>query len=530
MNMNNKVVRLLLLLNMFLLFLNNPLYAQITFQQLFLGGNTEYGYSIIETTDGGYVIAGITSSYSAGGFDIYLIKIDPTGDTIWTKTFGGANHEIANRIRQTTDGGFIITGYTESYGAGLRDVFLLKTDSAGNFLWTRTYGGINEEVGNDICQTQDSGYIVVGSTSSFGAGGYDMYIIKTDINGDSLWTATAGGVNNDIANSVDETASGLYIITGSTRSFGAGTDDIYLLQMVANGFLIWSKTIGGPDIDYGTSVHQTADGGYIIVGSVTGVGTDRNVSLIKTNYNGDTLWIKTFGGINDDHGSSVIQTSDAGYFISGWTESFGAGNADVYLIKTDSTGNLTFSKTIGAAQTDNALDGIQTSDGGYLSCGYSTSFGPLTIDMYLIKTDSAGESGCNTGPAPTNLYTTAMQVMNPPTLISFPSAMITDPHPVIGSGTFKTPICSSTELNDLSDDDFIHISPNPSSGNFDVSFNKIINDGMIEIINILGESIYQHRLQNTLNLYIRLKNIPGGIYFVKVSDGERNFSKKIVIR
>ena len=267
------------------------------------------GYSVQQTTDGGFIIAGSTRSFGVGtpdGDNVYLIKTNASGDTLWTRNYGGTGIDWGNAVRQTTDGGYIIAGYTESFGAGIGDVCLIRTNAAGDTLWTRTYGGIYDDWGYSVQQTTDGGYIITGGTASFGAGDEDVYLIKTNALGDTLWTRTYGGTDIERGYSVQQTTDGGYIFAGLTYSFGAGGADVYVIATDAQGDTLWTRTYGGTGDDEGYSVQQTTDGGYIITGWTASFGAGgNNVYLIKTDAQGDTLWTRTYGGTGYDEGYSV---------------------------------------------------------------------------------------------------------------------------------------------------------------------------------------------------------------------------------
>jgi hypothetical protein len=361
------------------------------------GANHDVGKSLIQTSDGGYAIAGGTTSFGAGkdDIDIYVVKLDANGNLQWTKTIGGPASEEGNSLIQTSDGGYAITGYTTSFGAGEDDVYVVKLDAKGNLQWTKTIGGKSVEKGSSIIQTSDGGYAIAGYTESFGAGEADVYVVKLDAKGNLQWTKTIGGPKDDRGFSLIQTSDGGYVIAGYTRSFSAGWTDVYVVKLDASGNLQWTKTIGGTEVDGGISLIQTSDGGYAITGTTNSFGTPSgDVYVVKLDANGNLQWIKTIGGTYNDVGRSIIQISDGGYAVAGETKSFGAGEADVYVVKLDAQGNLQWTKTIGGPKDDWGFSLIQTSDGGYAIAGYTNSFGAGEADVYVVKLDKNGDACC----------------------------------------------------------------------------------------------------------------------------------------
>lgn len=302
----------------------------------FGGTSFEESFRVQQTRDGGYIIAGQTASFG-NLFQMYLLKIRASGDLHWQRTYGGSLVEKGKSAQQTADGGYIILGETNGFGGGGYDMYLVKTDSLGIQEWQHAYGGAGYERGHSVEQTSDGGYILAGYTDSWGAGGVDVYLVRTNADGDTLWTRTYGGPGQDLPHygrCVRQTLDGGFVVAGYTTSFGAGSYDVYLVKTDAAGDSEWQRTYGGSQLECGRSVQQTSDGGYVIAASTASYGAGLNDAyLIKTDADGDTLWTRTFGGTNYDYAESVEETADGGYIVGGYTKSFGAGEFDFYLIK-----------------------------------------------------------------------------------------------------------------------------------------------------------------------------------------------------
>ncbi len=388
----------------------------------FGGSNSDVCYSVQQTTDGGYILGGGTTFYGTSYEDIWLVKTNVSGTEEWSRTFGGSGWDWCHSVQQTSDGGYILGGRTNSYGAGDEDIWLVKTDANGIEEWSRTFGGSNWDECYSVQQTTDGGYILGGYTSSYGAGSDDFWLVKTDVNGTEEWSRTFGGSSADYCKSVQQTTDSGYILAGTTCSFGVGNGDFWLVKTDAGGTEEWSHTFGGSNFDECKSVQQTTDGGYILGGGTMSYGAGSNdFWLVKTDVSGTEEWSRTFGGSNNDVCSSVQQTTDSGYILGGWTESYGAGDADFWLVKTDTSGTEEWSCTFGGSDDDYCLSVQQTTDGGYILGGWTHSFGAGDWDFWLVKTgpELATEPLENPLPDKYTLHQNYPNPFNPSTQISF---------------------------------------------------------------------------------------------------------------
>ena len=352
----------------------------------FGGGEFEWGRSVQETRDGGFITVGDTYSYGTGGFDVWLIKTDGGGNKIWAKTYGGIYEDRGYSVRQTADGGYVIAGVTGSYGVGAYDIWLIKTDGSGHVSWSRTFGGIAWDWGYSVEQTGDGGYVLAGYTESFGPGDSALWLIRTDSAGDTLWTRTVGGESSDWGQCVRVCSDEGYLVAGSTYSFGAGSRDVWLVRTDSAGDTLWTRTFGGGASDAGHAVTETADGGCLLTGYTKSFGAGQDdVWLIRTDSSGDTLWTRTYGGAQSDGGESVDLCFEGGCIVAGHTKSFGAGGDDFWLIRAADNGDTLWTKTLGGDNHDWARSVQQCSDGGYIVAGDTYSFTEGQYDIWLAR-------------------------------------------------------------------------------------------------------------------------------------------------
>jgi len=331
-------------------------------------------YTVVQTSDGGYVLVGITEGFEEGNRDFWLVKTDSDGNMEWNKTYGGTKDDFAYSVVQTSDGGYAMEGYTNSFGAGGYDFWLVKTDSLGNMEWNQTYGGPSDDHAFSMVQTADGGYVLVGETESFGAKFTDFLLVKTDSFGKMEWNKTYDAIaGRDYAPYVIQSGDGGYALVGRTQSSVVEGYDCWLIKTDSFGNIEWNKTFRVVGDPHPNSIVQTGDGGYAIAG-----GPD--YWLVKTDSSGNTEWNKTFTlSPKGDWCHCMIQTKDGSYLLVG-TKSYNL----MALTKTDASGNLLWNQTYGYGAINSV---IQTSDGGYALAGYNFHQG---INFCLIKTDEVG--------------------------------------------------------------------------------------------------------------------------------------------
>ena len=384
----------------------------IQWQKCLGGSGSDYANSIQQTEDGGYIVAGYTSSTNGdvsdnnGGNDYWVVRLDEDGSIIWQKCLGGSGTDYAKSIQQTADGGYIVAGDTYSSDGdvsknnGKGDYWVVRLDEDGSIIWQNSFGGSENDMVNSVAQTSDGGYIVAGYTSSTDGdvsdnnGGNDCWIVKLTDEGSMTWQKCFGGTKNDYAASIQQTSDGGYIVAGITYSTNGdvsgnhGGSDYWIVKLTDEGSMTWQKCFGGTGSESASSIQQTSDGGYIVTGYTSSNNGDVSGDnhggwdywMVKLTDEGSITWRKCFGGNDTDYGNSVEQTSDGGYIVAGYTRSQNGGDVsgkiggdDYWIVKLTSDGSMTWQKCFGGYNNDQAYSIQQTSDGEYIVAGYTKS-------------------------------------------------------------------------------------------------------------------------------------------------------------
>lgn len=350
------------------------------------------GASVRQTSDGGFIIAGYTSELVTGSrplyYDVWLLKTDDLGDVMWDNTFGGAGNDYGHSVQETSDGGFIVAGDTGSFGAGGWDAYLVKTDSTGNLQWESTFGGTSNEHAYDVAQTSDGGYILIGTCPCPIDVWTDIYLVKVTGTGDLEWETSFCAYFTTTARSVLQTSDGGYIFPG-VKYGEVGAHWCWLVKTNSSGDLEWSRELGGAlGYDMPTSIGHTGDGGYIIAGYGVDPSWEYAAWLMKTNESGYMEWYRYYGGDGYDRANSARSTFDGGYIFTGYTDSYGAGGNDLYIVKTDGMGIQEWESVYGGTQADIGRSVQLTDSGGYVVTGHTGSFGTAGLEVWLLEIEA----------------------------------------------------------------------------------------------------------------------------------------------
>ena len=378
---------------------------------IYSGSVGDYGHAIRETFDqgatDGYVVAGRTWSFGAGYGDFLVLKLDSYGSVVWQKTYGGSGNDWAYAIEQTSDAGYIVAGTSSSFGAGSSDIWVMRLDSGGNIVWQNTYGGSDYDTVASLHLTSDSGYVMAGRTNSYGSPGIgDLWALKLKADGTIAWQKTYGGNYQDFDDAyIRQTTDGGYVLVGTT-DFSGTSYDFWVLKLDVNGSIIWQKTYGGSSTDSASLVLESFDqgtpDGYVVAGHTYSFGAGSwDIWVIRLDSSGNIVWEKAYGGSSADYIYDIRQTADGGYVATAGTYSLGVGNGDLLVLKLDSNGNIVWQNTFGGPEIDSGASVRETTDGGYVVTGRTAYFDGDSSDhsdLWVLKLDPNGEiPGCNLG-------------------------------------------------------------------------------------------------------------------------------------
>jgi hypothetical protein len=343
----------------------------------------------IPTGDGGFVAVGYTYSFGAGDVDVFVVKTDASGDTLWMRAYGGPGPDYGYGVCETEDGAYVVAGYTMSFGAGGEDVYLLKLDAGGDTLWARTYGGPGLDEARSICRTSDGFVLVAGQTESFGAGLADVYLLKLDASGDTLWARVFGGGDSEWAESVCELADGCYGLSGTTGSFNS-TREAYALKVGPEGALVWDYYYGVSTPyreDYGTRAAALADTGMVATGWRTDQdnGDPDQLAFLRLFATGGKQSYRKYQHPYIEYGSSICRTSDGGFLMCGAAKDAATHRNDLFLVKRVEGLGWVWEQTLGGAGSDWGCSVVECQPGYFIVAGYTESSGNGSFDGWLLK-------------------------------------------------------------------------------------------------------------------------------------------------
>jgi hypothetical protein len=456
--------------------------AQITFERTYEWSQyNDYGQAVLQTSDSGYFVAGYAL---IGNVDyIYYFKTDPHGNVEWDNNFTSLDGAYPTEVIQQHEGKYCIVGGAGFWLQPSWILYGLQLKVGAGWSQSNIYHTVYDIFFKAGVGTDDGGIVMTGGIGRVIWDSLPLYIIKTDSAGAELWSETFDSLNLGPGAAIVQTHDQGIVICGASDIYSS-SDQMFLLKTDASGTLLWNKTFDG----IANAMDLTSDSGFIIAATTYTMGMNTEVYLIKTNNVGDTIWTRKFGGSGDDIPYSIATTRDGGFIITGYTNSFGQGMKDAYLVKTDAEGYVQWTKTFGGSQDDYAYDVKQTMDGGYILTGETVSFGSGYSDVYLIKTDSNG----------------------------------------VSNGTLNLEFVSSANNHQLS------LSPNPTSGLFTLHFsNESKDEGKtsIKVFNMFGEEILSTTLTSSKNedYQIDLSGFSKGIYVVQVNTGDAVVCRKIVL-
>jgi uncharacterized delta-60 repeat protein len=309
--------------------------GKLLWRKVFGGEKDENGYDVIETKDRGLLVVGSSRSYSKrGNNSVYITKLNQNGKLLWDRVIGGNKHDIANSVDEFANGDLLIAGSTQSFGKGREDGYLIKLTSKGDTIWTKAIGSSAKDTINDIKILKNQDFIVAGSTKSYGNGNDDIYIVKFTKDGKQIFAKAIGEKNSDVGYAVEETLDGGCVVVGKIKSYDSKREDIIAIRLNKNGLIMWNRLFGSKKQDIAYDVLALNSGNFIISATTKSFGKGGyDTYLLKLNKMGKILWADTFGADDDEKSYALTKLKDNSIVAVGETSSYGAGKEDFYIIR-----------------------------------------------------------------------------------------------------------------------------------------------------------------------------------------------------
>ena len=350
------------------------------------GSDKDKANAVIALKDGTLLVAGSSKSYGKGRGDMLIARVQKDGKVSYRSSYGGKQEDSANALTATSDGNFIAVGYSKTYSKNQdKDVFVVKFDDKGKKLWQKHYGGDRDDEAYSVVGTNNGGAIIVGYTESYGKGYKDVYIIYIDKDGKEIWSKAIGGKDDDFAKSISLTHDGFYV-AGATRSFGAGGFDFYLLKFDKDAKLEFKKVYGEIEDDVLNAVTTTKDGGCVVAGWTKSFGSKHSdIDVIRYSKSGEQVWHKIYGFKSKEAANDVVAMPDGGFLVAGYTKSMGFGANDFYILELKSNGSSKWANVYGGSAKDSANAIARKPDGSYVVVGQTLSFGNGDYDFMMLE-------------------------------------------------------------------------------------------------------------------------------------------------
>lgn len=514
----------------FVLWMNHPLHAQLVFQKSIGSLNTEQQIAACYIPSGGLIICG-ESKPSTGTSDAFAVYLNNNFDTLWTHAYGGNQDDYFRTVKNTFDNGFVFGGGTYSFTSSL-DAWVVKTNANGIVQWAKTISGSSLDEATDIIQTSDSGFVATGTTASFGGGSNDIYLFKLDKAGNLQWTKTYGGSGYDAGYKVVQSFDKGYTIIGKAGSYCSGYSNMpYLLHTDSLGNVLWSKCFSMstngccPKLD-------TLGKDYIVAGSFnTGFPNNNQALLMRLDSVGNVIWAKQYDVSTNfgEYANWFDKTNDGGYVLAGTTSSCGSGNSDAFLMKVNSSGDTVWTRVSGSSGNNTFSYVKQLNDGSYLAVGYSTANG--NGDIYLMKTDSSAYA------LPCSIESCGFQKYNNFVSKSSPSisgsAGGTQTNVNLTANNFSPTVlylCGTVSANSMIAETFSFIYPNPFSTQTVLQINNSVHNATLTVNNCFGQTVAQIKNLRGQTITFNRDNLPSGLYFVRLTEENKTIAvDKLVI-